>query len=141
MTVHHHKSTQSISRFFNQLFTSTTDANEGLLWLAVWPTDGSLTSDSFNGIFRRLVIPKILKDEEISSLWHLRNSSPAARGGNVHNNHKPEHGGPCVLAVRVRDVDMLWTSRTLRNLRTPNRAATFDTQAKAYRLIQRFEGK
>ncbi|KAK4541279.1 hypothetical protein LTR36_008195 [Oleoguttula mirabilis] len=144
MSLRRYKSGRSLSTFFNQLFSTNPAGTEGLYWLAIWPTDGSLTNDSFQDILKRLVIPKILKDEDVSMVWCLQNTSPSARGGTRQNAFRLEHGGPCALVARIQDLDMLWTCRALQDLaRTRNQTGqqhVFATEAKTYRLVQRHEG-
>lgn len=145
MSMRRHQSVQNISSFFSQLFAHAPQETEGLYWLSIWSSDGSSTSDSLSDIIQRLVVPKLLKDDEVSLVWHIRNTSPIARGGSVQNGFRPEHGGPCALIARVRDLNMLWMSRTLRDLANQPARGTqqhvFGTDIQTYELVQRFEGK
>ncbi|KAK5112176.1 hypothetical protein LTR85_011609 [Meristemomyces frigidus] len=142
MSLRRYTTGRSLSTFFSHLFTA--DETQGLYWLSIWPTDGSLTNDGFQNILTGLVVPKILKDEDAPMVWCLQNTSPSARGGTKYNDFKLEHGGPCALVARIQDLDMLWTSRALQDLaRTRHqtgRQHVFATEAKTYQLVQRYEG-
>lgn len=130
---------RSLSTLFSNLFSPTADDIEGLYWLSIWPTDGSLKNDSFEDILRRLVVPRILKEEDALLVWCLHNTSPSARGGTMRNSFKLEHGGPCALVARIQDLDMLWTSRALQDLahirHEPGQQGAFATEAKTYQLV------
>ncbi|KAK4575401.1 hypothetical protein LTR86_001255 [Recurvomyces mirabilis] len=148
MSLKRNKSIQSLTGLLDSLqrvISNRPEAVEGLYWLAIWSVDGSLENESFNDVLQRLVVPRILKDEGVSLLWKLRNTSPAARGGNQVNGHTPQHGGPCALAVRLRDVEMTWTSRALQRLalgrRDGDQPRVFGTEVRTYELVQRYEGQ
>ncbi|TKA76798.1 hypothetical protein B0A55_05851 [Friedmanniomyces simplex] len=145
MSLRRHRSVQHLSAFFSRVFAPTLETTEGLYWLSIWSADGSLDSDSFKDVLQRLVIPHLLKDEGVSLVWKLQNTSPAARGGNTQNGQRPQYGGPCALLVRMQDIEMLWTSQALQKLavgrRDGDQVRIFGTEAKTYELVQRFEGK
>lgn len=139
------KHRKSLSAFFNNLFTDSPKATEGLYWLSIWSADGSFDSEEFHHVLQQLVIPRMLKDEGTALVWKLRNTSPAARGGNTSNNQRPQNGGPCALIARLEDVEMLWTSKALQKLaagrRDGNQPRVFGTEARTYELVQRYEGR
>ena len=145
MSLRRHKSVQHLSTFFSRVFLSKPETTEGLYWLAIWSADGSLDNEDFRDVLQRLVVPHLLKDEGVSLVWKLRNTSPAARGGSAQNGHRPQHGGPCALLVRMQDIEMLWTSQALQKLaagrRDGDQIRVFGTEAKTYELVQRYEGR
>ncbi|KAK5116740.1 hypothetical protein LTR62_007414 [Meristemomyces frigidus] len=143
-----HKSLQGLTSLLSSLqrvLSTQPEVTEGLYWLSIWSADGSLENESFNDVLQRLIVPRILKDEGVTLLWKLRNASPSARGGNASNGQTPEHGGPCALVVRLRDVEMTWTSRALQRLaigrREDDQPRVFGTEVRTYELIQRYEGQ
>ncbi|KXL43397.1 hypothetical protein M433DRAFT_319411 [Acidomyces richmondensis BFW] len=145
MSLRQSKSIQHLSRFVGKFFYSRPEQTEGLYWLSIWSCDGSLESATFNDVLNRLVLPLVMKDEEVMVVFKLRNTSPAARGGNSSNDYQPVRCGPYVLAARLRDIQMLCTSSVLQSLAINNRnsqdSRSFRTQVKTWELVQRYEPK
>ncbi|EMC97611.1 hypothetical protein BAUCODRAFT_23873 [Baudoinia panamericana UAMH 10762] len=139
-----HKGVQQLHGLFNTLFHGQ-KGTEGLYWLSIWSADASLGINEFNGVVQGLLVPRILKDNGVLTALRICNTSPNARGGTASNGYKPQQGGPCVLLVRIQDVEMLWTSPALQKLaigrRDRDEPRVFGTEARTYELIQRFEGK
>jgi hypothetical protein len=131
---------RSLSNLLSHLLPNGPGETEGLYWMTIWATDGSLDSERLNEILQKLVIPHLLNDEEVSLVWKLRNTSPAARGS---LNGKPLHGGPCALLARVKDVETLWLSHVLKKLAADpfdvDGRPRFGSEVRTYELVQRFE--
>jgi len=145
MSLRRPKSIAHLSSFIGKYFPSRREETEGLYWLSIWSADGSLDSAAFNDALNTIVIPQVMKDEEVAVVFKLRNTSPAARGGDANNDYRPTRCGPCVLAVRLKDIEMLWTSTVLQRLASNDRNnedfRSFESEAKTWELVQRYEPK
>ncbi|WPG98261.1 Hypothetical protein R9X50_00104900 [Acrodontium crateriforme] len=129
-----------IRQFFSQLFSSRHDEDDtvGMLWISIWPKDSAMVAYDFNQTISNTLIPKFLATEGVLHVWQVKNNSPSARGGTVYNNNRPERGGPYSLFVphtNIKAVD--WTKA----IYSKEKENIFGAELRAYRLVQRFEGR
>lgn len=151
MSLKRYKSRQNLSTFFHQLFNRADDSFEGIYWLSIWPADGAgLLDESFKDLLQKLITPKIHGTATVGGIWQLQNTSPGARGGNLHNGFKAVNGGPCALIAVTQDVwnaeathlfdQIVSASVSSLSGRVP-KSGSFGCELRTYELIQRFEGK
>lgn len=125
-------------------------AGEGLVWISVWPAENTL-AEHFKHILGNLLVPKLLRSDQVSLVWNIQNTRPNARGGNSQNGFRAFNGGPRALLARYENLDAAATSVALSRFSNEGRPMSsrsgrvinevFGTEIRTYELVQRYEGR